>query len=84
MQPTQPTQRRQQKPALSKRTAAASPATATKPALKRSSHTGLPLSNRFSPFDDLLGEVDQTGPGSTGAPAPIQARRDSSGDGQAA
>ncbi len=58
---TQPTQRAQQKKA-DKRTAPASTATATKPAHKQPRHTGLPLANQFSVFDDILREGDQTGP----------------------
>ena len=80
---TQPTQRAQQKKA-DKRTAPASTATATKPAHKQPRHTGLPLANQFSVFDDILREGDQTGPSSAGAPDPSKARMDPSGDGQAA
>jgi hypothetical protein len=82
-QPTQRAQRPQPKKA-DKRTAPASPATATKPAHKQPRHTGLPLANQFSVFEDILNEGDQSGPSSAGAPDPTQARMDSSGDGQAA
>jgi len=80
-QSKQPPQPKQQKTVKSKRTAAASPATATKPAHKRLSHNGLPLVNQFAAFDDILCDDDQD---TAGVPAPTQARRDSSGDGQAA
>ncbi len=56
----QPKQQKQQKlGSKSKRAAAASPATATKPARKRASTDELPLSNRFSALDDILGGGDQ-------------------------
>lgn len=80
-QSKQPTQPKQQKTVKPKRTAAASPATATKPAHKRLSHNGLPLFNQFAAFDDILCDDDQD---TAGVPAPTQARKDCSGDGQAA
>lgn len=65
-QPKQQKQQQKQQTAEPKRQAAASPATATKPPHKRFNHADLPLSNRYSAFDDILGDGDQAGEGTSG------------------